>query len=169
VTLISETAALIPGKIPRLIVCQKLQICGFSADFTLQPYQFGAIMFSQLGPSTPETAFPATDPPVLGPFKSPLEVGMTFAPVMWTVWCALVVVMASLHIYRSSLARDEEDQIFLDDSFEHERSAQAAIVARVSKVEPILHVAQWMVVGMTVIVLAYYVRDILVHLNVIGS
>ena len=94
---------------------------------------------------------------------------MTFVPVMWTVWCALVAVMAGLHVYRSSLTKDEEDQIFLDDSFEHERSAQAAIVARVTKVEPILHVAQWLVIGMTVIVLAYYVRDILVHLNVIGS
>jgi hypothetical protein len=94
---------------------------------------------------------------------------MTFAPVMWVVWSLLVVVMAALHIYRSSLTRDEEDQIFLDDSFEHERSAQAAIVARVSKVEPVLRVAQWLVVGMTAIVLAYYIRDILVHLNVIGS
>jgi hypothetical protein len=77
--------------------------------------------------------------------------------------------MAGLHIYRSSLTRDEEDQIFLDDSFEHERSAQAVIVARVSKVEPVLRVAQWLVLAMTVIVLAYYVRDILVHLNIIGS
>jgi hypothetical protein len=94
---------------------------------------------------------------------------MTLVPVMWTVWCSLVAIMAALHIYRSSLARDEEDQIFLDDSFEHERNAQAAIVARVSKIEPVLRVAQWMVVGMTVIVLAYYIRDILVHLNVIGS
>jgi hypothetical protein len=33
----------------------------------------------------------------------------------------------------------------------------------------VLRVAQWLVVGMTVIVLAYYVRDILVHLNIIGS
>lgn len=94
---------------------------------------------------------------------------MTFAPVMWTVWCVVVAFMASLHIYRSSLTRDEEDQIFLDDSFEHERSAQATIVAKVTKVEPILRVAQWLVVGMTVVVLAYYVRDILAHLNVIGS
>ena len=94
---------------------------------------------------------------------------MTLVPVMWTIWCALVGVMAALYIYRTSLTRDEEDQIFLDDSFDHERVAQAAIVAKVSKVEPMLKVAQWMVAGMTVIVLAYYVRDILVHLNVIGG
>jgi hypothetical protein len=77
--------------------------------------------------------------------------------------------MAALHIYRSSLTRDEEDQIFLDDSFNHEKMAQAAIVAKVTKVEPVLRVAQWAVVGMTAIVLAYYIRDILVHLNVLGS
>jgi hypothetical protein len=94
---------------------------------------------------------------------------MTFAPVMWTVWCGLVAVMAALYVYRTSLTRDEEDQIFLDDSFEHEKTAQAVIVAKVSKIEPVLRVAQWMVAGMTVIVLAYYVRDILVHLNVIGG
>jgi hypothetical protein len=109
-----------------------------------------------------------TDSPVSGP-ANPVEVGMTFAPVMWTVWCALVAVMAALYLYRTSLTRDEEDQIFLDDSFDHEKTAQAAIVAKVSKVEPVLRVAQWMVAGMTVIVLAYYVRDILVHLNVIGG
>lgn len=94
---------------------------------------------------------------------------MTFVPMMWSVWSALVVVMAGLYVYRSNLTRDEEDQIFLDDSFEHERTAQAAIVAKVSKLEPLLKVAQWMVAAMTVIVLAYYVRDILVHLNVIGG
>jgi hypothetical protein len=127
------------------------------------------MMFNQQGPTTPGTAFPPRTRRYLGPRHALLEVGMTFAPVMWTVWCALVAVMAALHIYRSNLTRDEEDQIFLDDSFEHERTAQAAIVAKVSKLEPVLRVAQWLVVGMTAIVLAYYVRDILVHLNVIGS
>lgn len=92
---------------------------------------------------------------------------MTFLPVMWSVWGALVVCMAGLHVYRSSLTRDEEDQIFLDDSFDHEKNAQAIIVAKVNKIEPLLKVSQWLVVAMTVVVLAYYIRDILVHLNVI--
>jgi len=94
---------------------------------------------------------------------------MTFVPVMWSVWAALVVLMAALYIYRSNLTRDEEDQIFLDESFDHEKSAQAAIVARVGKLEPILRASQWLVVAMTAVVLAYYVRDILVHLNVING
>lgn len=94
---------------------------------------------------------------------------MTLVPVMWSVWCALVIIMAALHIYRSSLARDEDGQIFLDDSFDHEKTAQAAIVAKVNKVEPILKVAQWLVLAMTVVVLVYYVHDILVHLGVMNG
>lgn len=93
---------------------------------------------------------------------------MTIVPVMWTVWSVLVVATAVLYIYRSSLTRDEEDQIFLDESFEHEKAQQAAIVAKVQKVEPLLKLAQWLVAAMTVVVLIYYVRDILVHLNIIG-
>jgi len=92
---------------------------------------------------------------------------MTFMPVMWTVWGVVVAMAAVLHVYRGSLMRDEEDQIFLDDSFDHEKLAQAAIVAKVNKVEPFLKVAYWLVAAMTVVVVVYYIRDILVHLNVI--
>jgi hypothetical protein len=90
---------------------------------------------------------------------------MTFVPVMWTVWAAFVTLMAGLYIYRSSLTRDEEDQIFLDDSFDHERAAQAVITAKVAKVEPLVRVARWIVVAMTVFVIAYYIRDIMLQLH----
>ncbi len=93
---------------------------------------------------------------------------MTFVPVMWTVWAAFVVVTGALYIYRSSLTRDEEDQIFLDDSFEHEKIEQAMIIAKVHKVEPVLKAALWLVVAMTAVVLIYYVRDIMVHLDIIS-
>ena len=42
---------------------------------------------------------------------------MTFVPVMWSVWGLIVLVMAVMFLYRSRLTKDEEDQIFLDDSF----------------------------------------------------
>jgi len=74
--------------------------------------------------------------------------------------------MTVLYIYRFTLTRDEEDQIFLDESFDHEKAHQAAITARVAKVEPVVRVARWLVVAMTVVVIAYYVRDILVQLRI---
>ncbi len=92
---------------------------------------------------------------------------MGFMPIMWIVWSTLVVIMAGLYIYRSSLTRDEEDQIFLDDSFEHEKVAQAVIISKGAKVEPYLRVIQWLVAAMTVVVVVYYIWNILVQLNII--
>jgi len=92
---------------------------------------------------------------------------MTFVPIMWTVWSAFVVFMAAMYIYRSNLTKNEEDQIFLDDSFSHEQAEQAAIASKVARVEPMVRIARWLVVGMTVIVVAYYVRDILLQLHFI--
>jgi hypothetical protein len=75
--------------------------------------------------------------------------------------------MLLLHVYRSSLEKNEDDQIFLDDSFEHERAAQLLIVAKVHKVEPALRILKWLAVAMTVVVVLYYARDIMVQLNLI--
>jgi hypothetical protein len=92
---------------------------------------------------------------------------MSFVPVMWTAWSAVVLIMAALYIYRSSLTRDEEDQIFLDDSFEHEKAAQAIIVSKVARIEPMLAAARWVVLAMTIVVVGYYVYDILAHLQIV--
>ena len=94
---------------------------------------------------------------------------MTFVPVMWTIWAILFVLMAVLYLYRYSIAKNEEDQIFLDESFNSEKLEQEAIISRVAKVEPWIKVSQWLVAAMTAVVVVYYVRDILLKLNIIGS
>ena len=85
---------------------------------------------------------------------------MTIVPVMWSVWIIAVAFFAAVYLYRTSLTKDEEDQIFLDDSFEHERTAQAAIVAKVNKIQPMVVVAKWAVAVCTVFVIGYYIFDI---------
>jgi hypothetical protein len=92
---------------------------------------------------------------------------MTFVPVMWTVWSVIAVIMVGLHVYRSSLEKDEEDQLFLDDSFEHERAANAAIVARATRVEPLVKVSHWLLAVASVVVIVYYVWSILAQLGII--
>ncbi len=90
---------------------------------------------------------------------------MTFVPVMWTVWGALMAIAAVLYLYRSRLTRDEEDQIFLDESFDHEKVAQEAIVAKVNKVEPALRIALWILAAATLFVIGYYILDIVNQLK----
>jgi hypothetical protein len=85
---------------------------------------------------------------------------MAIVPVMWVVWCALVVITAALYVYRMSLTRDEEDQLFLDDSFAHEKTAQETIVAKVNKLEPFVKTGSWLVAASSAFVVGYYVLDI---------
>lgn len=85
---------------------------------------------------------------------------MTLVPVMWSVWGGIVLILAVIWIYRSRLERDEEDQIFLDDSFDHERLAQAAIVAKVNKVQPIFRATMILASAATLWVIVYYVMDV---------
>jgi hypothetical protein len=85
---------------------------------------------------------------------------MAIVPLMWTVWGLLAAITAAVYAYRLRLERDEEDQIFLCDGFEHEKIAQSAIVAKVNKIQPILRVCEWLVGAATVFVLAYYAMDV---------
>ncbi len=78
---------------------------------------------------------------------------------MWSVWGVLVLLALALKIYGGRLSRDEDDQIILDDSFDRVKSEQAAILAKVHKIEPITRVVLWVATAMTVVVIVYYAID----------
>jgi hypothetical protein len=82
-----------------------------------------------------------------------------FVPVMWAAWAVLVAITLGLKIYTGRLTRDEDDQLVLDPAFDRVRDEQAAIVAKVNKVEPVTRVMMWLVVAMTIVVIGYYIMD----------
>jgi len=84
-----------------------------------------------------------------------------FVPIMWTVWGVLVVALLALKIYAGRLSRDEDDQIFLDDAFDHMKTEQAAIAAKVNKIQPLSKASMWLVVAATVFVIGYYAVDVM--------
>jgi hypothetical protein len=84
-----------------------------------------------------------------------------FFPVMLTIWGVLALVAAALIIYRSSWTRDEDDQIYLDEAFQHEKAAQEAIVAKVNKIEPALRASLWAVGAVTLIIVVCYLWELL--------
>lgn len=84
-----------------------------------------------------------------------------FIPVMLSIWGVAAIVAAALFVYRTSLTRDEDDQIYLDEAFQHEKDAQEAIVAKVNKIEPALRASLWAVAALTVIIIVYYIWSLL--------
>jgi hypothetical protein len=91
-----------------------------------------------------------------------------FVAVMWTVWGVLVLLVICLKIYAGRLTRDEDDQIILDDSFDNVKAEQAAIMAKVAKLDPVVRVVFWLAVTATLVVIVYYVRDVLITLHLVG-
>jgi len=45
---------------------------------------------------------------------------MSFMPVLWIVWAGVTAILLALLAYRGTLTRYEEDQLFLDDSGNHQ-------------------------------------------------
>ncbi len=85
---------------------------------------------------------------------------MPFVPVMWSVWGLTILVLAFMFLYRSRLSRDEEDQLFLGESFSHEQTAQQAIIAKVNKVQPLIRVSEIVAGVATLFVIGYYLMDV---------
>ena len=80
---------------------------------------------------------------------------------MLSVWGITILIMAAMLLYRSRLTKDEEDQLFLDDSFSHEKAAQAAIAARVAKVTPMVKGSEILAAVATLFVVGYFVIDMI--------
>ena len=60
--------------------------------------------------------------------------------LMLIIWAALTACFLALLAYRGTLTRYEEDQLFLSDSNNVEKSEQMEIVRKVNKLQPVLRV-----------------------------
>ncbi|MGA2559786.1 MAG: hypothetical protein ABSF17_08910 [Terracidiphilus sp.] len=85
---------------------------------------------------------------------------MGFVPVMWGVWGLLIVLLLSLKVYAGRLSQNEDDQIFLDEAFEHMKNEQAAIAAKVNSLKPVRTAILYLAGAATVFVIGYYIFDI---------
>jgi hypothetical protein len=82
-------------------------------------------------------------------------------PILLSVWGLTILFMAAMLIYRSRLTKDEEDQLFLDDSFSQEKAEQAAIAARAAKVAPMVKGSEILAAVATLCVIGYFLLDMI--------
>ncbi len=91
---------------------------------------------------------------------------MHLLPMIWVVWCVLLLLFTVVSLIAGRLARDEDDELILHESLDHVRQEQAAIVARLHRVEPLKRMLMWLLLAVTLIVIGYYALDIYRHLQV---
>ena len=61
---------------------------------------------------------------------------MHVVPTLWIVWAVFAVILLSLLLYRGTITRYEDDQLFLDDISERQHKENDAIIARVAQLQP---------------------------------
>jgi hypothetical protein len=86
---------------------------------------------------------------------------MSYVLVIWTVWGALGIVLLCLMMYRSTITRGEEDQLFLDGASSFQQLEQEAILKRVKPVETLIRICGGAEGVVTLGILAFYITDAL--------
>ena len=89
---------------------------------------------------------------------------MSYMPVVWIVWAAVITFLLVLLVYRSNLTRYEEDQMFLDECANHQKKEQEELMAKVDKIQPVIRIVTGATCVLTVCILGVYIWDALQHL-----
>lgn len=86
---------------------------------------------------------------------------MQFSMVMWSVWGVFAAFFVGVRIYVMGLGRDEDDELLLHAGLSHLQAEQDVIAARLNKVEPLQRGALMMFGAMSLIVMGYYLIEII--------
>jgi hypothetical protein len=84
---------------------------------------------------------------------------MSYIMLMWTVWGILTVVFLGLLMYRGNVTRNEEDQLFLDDTNQIEHGEQEEILRKATKIEPVIRIWGGITGLVTIAIVGFYVYD----------
>jgi hypothetical protein len=96
---------------------------------------------------------PATRPPATEPRSRVMPTSVPF--FLWIADAAVIVCWLALLAYRAQVTRYEDDQLFLsDESGQHARAQQSAIVNKVDKIGPVVRILGVAAILMTLAILS---------------
>ena len=84
---------------------------------------------------------------------------MHFIPTLWIVWAGCAVCLLSLLLYRGTITRYEDDQLFLDDVNERQHQENDAIIRKLNKIQPFLRVCTGVTSVLTAAIIGLYAWD----------
>ena len=64
-----------------------------------------------------------------------MTLGMEWSLVMWGIATGILLILL---FYRSTLTRQEDDQLFLDESSSSRATEQSQLIAKVNKINPLV-------------------------------
>jgi len=81
---------------------------------------------------------------------------------MLIAWALCLLIFFALILYRSQLTRHEVDEVFLNDTVDHDREVEHdEIVRRVDQIDPFLKTAGGATALLTLSVIGIYIAQIL--------
>jgi len=86
---------------------------------------------------------------------------MSYVLVIWTVWGALGLILLGLILYRATITRAEEDQLFLEETSTMQQQEQELIMKKVRPVENMIRICGGAEGVVTLGILAFYLMDAL--------
>jgi hypothetical protein len=84
---------------------------------------------------------------------------MPVISVLWIVWAVFAVCLLSLLLYRGTITRYEDDQLFLDDISARQHQENDAIIRKLDKIQPYLKVFTGVTSVLTAAIVGIYAWD----------
>jgi sensor domain CHASE-containing protein len=84
---------------------------------------------------------------------------MHVAPALWIVWAIFAVILLGLLLYRGTISRYEDDQLFLDDISERQHQENDAIIRKLARIQPFLKVFTGVTTILTATIIGLYAWD----------
>ena len=84
---------------------------------------------------------------------------MHMIPMLWVVWGVFAAILLGLLLYRGTITRYEDDQLFLDDISDRQHKENDAIIRKLHKIQPFLQVFTGVTSILTAAIIGIYAWD----------
>jgi hypothetical protein len=84
---------------------------------------------------------------------------MHFVPLLWIAWGVFAAILLSLLLYRGTITRYEDDQLFLDDISDRQHKENDAIIRKLARIQPFLRVFTGVTSILTATIIGLYAWD----------
>ena len=84
---------------------------------------------------------------------------MHMIPTLWIVWAAFAACLLMLLLYRGTITRYEDDQLFLDDITDRQHKENDAILRKLKTIQPFLQGLTAVTSVLTATIIGIYAWD----------